>query len=759
MPVRTSSLRRAQEALDGGDFARARALAEEALHAIEASPAPRKKTTGGLVANPSRAEARRLLAIALLYDDKAEDAERIAREAVGIARAAGSKREMALGELALAEILRSRGDYVAGLKHASRAQRLAARSGDPRAEAMVLSDYALLLSRVGDDERAREAFDRLLGGPLVALPRARALRVLYNAAMAHRAAGRFSLALQTLDRASQLPKGPRSAAAEWALTAARLMTLADMGAYEDVHTILQGIDETELKGGWQRAQLAAFRAGLALATGSRGELVDKYIAEGLAIRGLEAPVRFAIERLRALSLMQRGRSLEAERIAVALTEGAAKGGTRAHAAQALAIAARAGAPGSWLLRWLGALACASGGSAARTEHEALAALLAEPDPVGRLVRNALVIVRARLLDNTPAEYRTTMMRSLRHVEHRTAAARRATRSEAESTAVIVGEDVLRAKEEIGIAGDSPALVQAVATGARAARSNASLVLSGETGSGKELFARLVHRLSLRARAPFVALNCAAIPQPLLEAELFGHERGAFTGAARARHGLFVEAEGGTLFLDEVGEMSAAMQAKLLRVLEDGEVRAVGGSRTRKVDVRVIAATHRDLAQMVGDGQFREDLYYRLAAMTVRIPPLRERIEDLPAIVLALLSRDPETRHVHVDDEAMALLAQYGWPGNVRELANVLRRAAAMIEGTVIARGAVDRAIGSALARRTETTKPTTFDETTLSALRARHRRELRELVSRTLEGAKGNKRKAAQALGVSRQGLYRVLED
>jgi len=162
-------------------------------------------------------------------------------------------------------------------------------------------------------------------------------------------------------------------------------------------------------------------------------------------------------------------------------------------------------------------------------------------------------------------------------------------------------------------------MRAVATIARAARSNASLVLTGETGSGKELFARLAHRLSTRSRAKFVAINCAAIPQPLLEAELFGHERGAFTGAERARPGLFVEADGGTLLLDEVGEMSPAMQAKLLRVLEDREVRAVGGGKSRKVDVRVIAATHRDLSALVAQGTFREDLFYRLAAITVRVP--------------------------------------------------------------------------------------------------------------------------------------------
>jgi transcriptional regulator with PAS, ATPase and Fis domain/tetratricopeptide (TPR) repeat protein len=704
--------------------------------------------------DPSRAEARRVLAVALLYDDKSDLAEGIAEEAVRIARASGSKGETALAELALAEIHRSRGDYVAGLKHAARARKLAARAGDPRTEAVVLSDYALLLSRLGDDPRAREAFDRILAMPLDALPRPRILRVLYNAAMVHRAAGRFALALETLDRASEVPRGRRSAAAEWSLTAARLLTLVDIGALDDARAILEGVDETALRGGWQRAQLLAFRAALKLARGAKSEAVEALIDEGLAIEGIEPPLRFAFERIRALSLLARGRPLDAERVAIALIAGAARGGTRAHAAEALAIAARAGSPDAWLLRWLGTLACASGGSAARTEHEALSALVTEPDPIGALSRNAMAIVRARLLDNTPPEYRSTMMKTLRQVEQRTAALRKEKR-ESRELAVVEG-DVARAKDELGIAGDSPALLRTLATTARAARSNASLVFTGETGSGKELFARLSHRLSTRSRAPFVAINCAAIPEQLLEAELFGHERGAFTGADRARRGLFVEAEGGTLFLDEVGEMSRAMQAKLLRVLEDGEVRAVGGNRSRKVDVRVVAATHRDLAQMVSAGSFREDLYYRLAAITVRVPALRDRPEDLPAIARALLARGRETRDYRLDVPALSLLSEHPWPGNVRELANVLRVAAAMSEAPVIGREELAHAIGSA-SSLPKSASASRIEETTLAALRARHRVEVRELVGRAIASADGNKRKAARALGVSRQGLYRVL--
>jgi DNA-binding NtrC family response regulator len=211
-------------------------------------------------------------------------------------------------------------------------------------------------------------------------------------------------------------------------------------------------------------------------------------------------------------------------------------------------------------------------------------------------------------------------------------------------------------------------------------------------------------------------------------------------------------------------MSAAMQAKLLRVLEDGEVRAVGGTRSRNVDVRVIAATHRDLAQMVAEGTFREDLFYRLAAITVRVPALRERAEDLPSIARALLAREPATKDHRLDVPALALLSEHPWPGNVRELANVLRVAAAMVEGHVIGREELAAAIGSSRLARSGAHAalgadgPRAVVETTLAALRARHRAEIRELVGRAIAGADGNKRKAARTLGVSRQGLYRVLE-
>ncbi len=761
MAARKSLLSQAQDALDAGDFATARELAEDALREADG---PRGKKKAGPRDDSSRAEARRLLALALLYSDKAEDAERLAHEAIRIARAAGARKETALAELALADVLRSRGDYVAGLAHAGRARQLAEKAGDARTVAAVLSDYALLLSRLGDDERAREAFDRVLATPLTALPRAHALRVLYNAATAHRAAGRFELALRTLARAQDLPRTPAAPSAEWLVTSAHVLTLVDMGCYDEARAVLDAVDESRLEAGWQRAQMLALRAGLALAGGAKPEHVDALVEEGLAIDGLEPPARFGLERVRALALLQRHRFFDAERVAIGLTASAAKTGTRQHAAQALALAARAGAPDAWLLRWLGAMGCATGGTAARIEHEAYAALVNEPEPIGQLARNALATLRARLVDRTPAVYKKTMLKTLRHVEQRTVALRQTKNEEAQ---LAIGDEVVSAKEEVGLAGSSPSLMRAVATVARASRSNASLVFTGETGSGKELFARLAHRLSTRSRAKFVAVNCAAIPEPLLEAELFGHERGAFTGAERARGGLFVEADGGTLFLDEVGEMSPAMQAKLLRVLEDREVRAVGGTSSRKVDVRVIAATHRDLAALVTEGAFREDLYYRLAAITVRVPSLRERTEDIPAIARALLAREEGTNDHRLDVPAHALLSEHAWPGNVRELANVLRVAAAMSEGRVIGGPELSAAIGSShLARRGDAPPngngapegKTPLRETTLAALRARHRAELRELVGRALTSADGNKRKAARALGVSRQGLYRVLD-
>jgi len=214
-----------------------------------------------------------------------------------------------------------------------------------------------------------------------------------------------------------------------------------------------------------------------------------------------------------------------------------------------------------------------------------------------------------------------------------------------------------------------------------AKWNTTVLIRGETGTGKELIANAIHFNSPRARSPFVRLNCAALPENLLESELFGHERGAFTGATDTRKGRFEQANGGTLFLDEIGEISPAFQAKMLRVLQEGEFERVGGSRTIKVDVRIIAATHRDLETAVDMGDFREDLFYRLNVMPLFLPPLRERIEDIPEIARYLLNKvgGEQQRKLTLSDMATRRLASYSWPGNVRELENCLERAAVLSE--------------------------------------------------------------------------------
>ena len=232
-----------------------------------------------------------------------------------------------------------------------------------------------------------------------------------------------------------------------------------------------------------------------------------------------------------------------------------------------------------------------------------------------------------------------------------------------------------------LVGSSPVMLALFERLERAAPTMLTVLITGETGTGKEVVARTLHDASPRAKKAFVALNCAAVPESLLEPELFGHEKGAFTGADRARPGLFVEADGGTLFLDELGEMSPAMQAKLLRVLEEREVRPVGGTRSRKVDVRVLAATRRDLVREVNSDRFRSDLFFRLAQMRVELPSLRQRPDDIPALVQRLLEGLGATdAYRRVTAESLVRLARHDWPGNVRELKNVIAVALAYDNG-------------------------------------------------------------------------------
>jgi DNA-binding NtrC family response regulator len=237
---------------------------------------------------------------------------------------------------------------------------------------------------------------------------------------------------------------------------------------------------------------------------------------------------------------------------------------------------------------------------------------------------------------------------------------------------------------VGMVGDSPAMRHLRAEVLCYARTSAPVLVRGETGSGKELVARALHLASRRASAPFVAVNVATLRRDLLASELFGHERGAFTGAVTRHRGLFDQADHGTLFLDELGELNLSVQADLLRVLETGEVRSVGGERSRVVDVRVVAATHRHLGTLVAEGRFRADLYYRLHVLPVNVPPLRERKEDLPALAEQLLARlRPEVGTRCLTPGALGLLRKYDWPGNIRQLFNVLRRATARVDTMVL----------------------------------------------------------------------------
>ncbi len=255
------------------------------------------------------------------------------------------------------------------------------------------------------------------------------------------------------------------------------------------------------------------------------------------------------------------------------------------------------------------------------------------------------------------------------------------------------EEVGRLREEVraerrfgGIVARSPAMLRALEIARKVAAHRSSVLLTGDTGTGKELLARLIHDESERAGGPFIPVNCGAIPETLLESEFFGYRRGAFTGADRDREGLFEAATGGSLFLDEVGELPSSLQVKLLRVLEEGEVRRLGGTDSTSVDVRVVAATNRDLMAAMNNGRFREDLYYRLAVVTIPLPSLRERAEEVPVLANRFLENQAAssgTKAEGFEPGAMEALVRYRWPGNVRELRNVVERAAMLAEGPQI----------------------------------------------------------------------------
>ncbi len=289
-----------------------------------------------------------------------------------------------------------------------------------------------------------------------------------------------------------------------------------------------------------------------------------------------------------------------------------------------------------------------------------------------------------------------------------------------------------------------------------APSSASVLITGETGSGKEIVARTIHRLSPRAGGPFVAINCSAIPETLMESEIFGHERGAFTGAAERRIGCFELADGGTLLLDEIGEMPAPTQAKLLRVLEDRKVRRLGSKSETPVDVRVLAATNKDPEQAVGSGYLRQDLYFRLNVFHINLPPLRDHKEDIPLLVEHIL-RDVNAKHgKHVRGigaEVMDIFMGHTWPGNIRELRNVLERAAIMCEKDLITRACLPGEFGKSGAKGPSDLSAIKFPVgTTVDAME-------RELILQTLGATGNNKTRAADLLGISLKTLHNKLKE
>jgi two-component system response regulator AtoC len=288
---------------------------------------------------------------------------------------------------------------------------------------------------------------------------------------------------------------------------------------------------------------------------------------------------------------------------------------------------------------------------------------------------------------------------------------------------------------------------------RAAEFKTTVLLTGESGTGKEVLARAIHSQSGRRSEAFVGVNCAAIPENLLESELFGHAKGAFTGADRARRGLFVEADAGTLFLDEIGELPPSLQAKLLRALQEEEVRPVGESKPRRVDVRVIAATARDLERDVAAGAFREDLFYRLNVLRVAVPPLRERREDIPLLVDHFLAhfREALGRPLRaIADEALDALVRYRWPGNVRELENVMERAAILCTGERIGLSDLPASVVESPAGPSEPGDH--------SLRRARRAAEF-EAIRRALAATDGNRTRAARLLEISHRALLYKLKE
>ena len=312
-------------------------------------------------------------------------------------------------------------------------------------------------------------------------------------------------------------------------------------------------------------------------------------------------------------------------------------------------------------------------------------------------------------------------------------------------------DVARIHPSDGFVGHNPAILELLRMLARVAETESTVLIRGETGTGKELVARAVHRRSPRSRQPFVVVDCASLHENLLQSELFGHEKGAYTGAAQLKHGLFEVADRGTIFLDELGELTPQLQVKLLRVLESGVLRRLGGTVDVPVDVRLIGATNRDLETMMKDGSFREDLYYRLNVFSLQIPPLRERVDDIPLLVEHFIrsSSLAQKRGARVSEASMSALLRYPWPGNVRELQNSIERALILCDEGVIEPQHLP------LGVRQTPSGHSGEEGSHLASLEELERRH----IQRVLEECDGHRQKAAAILGISERNLYRKLKE
>ncbi len=314
------------------------------------------------------------------------------------------------------------------------------------------------------------------------------------------------------------------------------------------------------------------------------------------------------------------------------------------------------------------------------------------------------------------------------------------------------------KKEGGPVFSSSIIKQLEAQVKQAAATDVTILLTGESGTGKEVFAHLIHENSQFATGPFVAVNCAALPESILESELFGHEKGAFTGAFERHEGRFERADGGTLFLDEVGEMSPALQVRLLRVLQDGTFERVGGQKSITVKVRVIAATNANLPKAVAEGRFREDLYYRLNVVSVHLPPLRERVADIAPLAahFAAIYGERHNKKVTIGEDTLNILERYSWPGNVRELENVIERALVLAQGggLITPKDLPPAMLESGL------TQPVQDDENIIKITYGMKLNEVEDLLIReTLRRTGGDKRKAANILGINARTIYRRLGD